>query len=70
VYDVWLAFELVVVYFLFIETKGSSLEEISLIIDGPELKEKMIENVADATSYIPPTSEKQRTEEPINIERV
>ena len=29
VYDLWLAFEMVVVYFLFIETKGSSLEEFS-----------------------------------------
>lgn len=66
----WLAFELVVVYFLFIETKGSSLEEISLIIDGPELKEKMIENVADATAHIPSTGEKKNTEEAINIERV
>jgi len=28
VYDVWIAFELVVVYFLFIETKSNSLEEI------------------------------------------
>jgi hypothetical protein len=42
--------ELVVVYFLFIETSGSSLEEISLLIDGPELKEKMVDNVAQATA--------------------
>ncbi|KAH8884111.1 putative sugar transporter [Thozetella sp. PMI_491] len=46
VYDVWLFIELVVVYFLFIETRGSSLEEIALIIDGPELRDKMIDNAA------------------------
>jgi hypothetical protein len=50
VYDVWLLVELVVVYFLFIETSGSSLEEISLLIDGPELKAKMVDNVAQATA--------------------
>jgi hypothetical protein len=49
VYDVWLFIELIVVYFLFIETRGSSLEEISLMIDGPEMKTKMLENVELAT---------------------
>ncbi|KAH8657899.1 general substrate transporter [Xylariales sp. PMI_506] len=50
VYDVWLLFELIVVYFLFIETRGSSLEEISLMIDGPEMKAKMLDNVEAATT--------------------
>jgi hypothetical protein len=34
VYDVWLLVELIVVYFLFVETSGSSLEEMAAIIDG------------------------------------
>lgn len=33
-YDVWLIVELVVVYFLFVETSGLSLEETVLLIDG------------------------------------
>jgi hypothetical protein len=49
VYDVWLFVELVVVYFLFIETRGSSLEEIALMIDGPDMSAKMMENVEMAT---------------------
>ncbi|KAH8672878.1 hypothetical protein BGZ60DRAFT_504807 [Tricladium varicosporioides] len=53
VYDVWIFVELVVVYFLFIETRGSSLEEISMMIDGPEIKEKMLDNVAIATTNVP-----------------
>ncbi|OQD80265.1 hypothetical protein PENANT_c037G01201 [Penicillium antarcticum] len=35
-YDVWLAFELVVVYFLFVETGNLSLEETAVILDGEE----------------------------------
>jgi len=34
VYTAWIAFELVVVYFLYIETKGPTLEEIARLFDG------------------------------------
>lgn len=46
VYDVWLAVELLVVYFLFVETSGSSLEEMAAIIDGTEVRDEIIEAVA------------------------
>lgn len=69
VYDVWIAFELVVIYFLFIETKGSSLEEISLKIDGIQMQQKLSEGVADATEKEVPLSEK-RAGEVDNIEQV
>lgn len=32
----WIAFELVFVYFLYVETKGPMLEEIAKIFDGEE----------------------------------
>ncbi|KAJ5951295.1 uncharacterized protein N7479_009708 [Penicillium vulpinum] len=41
-YDVWLAFELVVVYFLFVETGDLSLEETAVILDGEEYGNKLI----------------------------
>jgi len=34
VYTAWIAFELVVVYFLYVETKGPTLEEIARLFDG------------------------------------
>jgi hypothetical protein len=46
VYDVWLLVELVVVYFLFVETSGASLEEIAVIIDGEEVRDTITEAVA------------------------
>jgi len=49
VYDVWLLVELLVVYFLFVETSGSSLEEMAALIDGEEARENIIEGVARAT---------------------
>jgi hypothetical protein len=49
VYDVWLLVELMVVYFLFVETSGSSLEEMAAIIDGEEVRDTIIEAVARAT---------------------
>ncbi|KAJ5485407.1 sugar transporter [Penicillium diatomitis] len=45
-YDVWLAFELVVVYFLFVETGNLSLEESAVIMDGEEYENKLIEATA------------------------
>jgi hypothetical protein len=49
VYDVWLLVELTVVYFLFVETSGSSLEEMAAIIDGEEVRDTIIEAVARVT---------------------
>ncbi|CZT49535.1 related to hexose transporter protein [Rhynchosporium secalis] len=49
VYDVWLFVELLVVYFLFVETSGSSLEETAAILDGTEIQERFLEGVARAT---------------------
>jgi hypothetical protein len=45
-YDVWVAFELVVVYFLFIETGNKSLEETAAILDGEEVQEKFVNAAA------------------------
>ena len=42
-YDVWLAFELLVVYFLFVETSNLSLEETAAVIDGKEYELKLVE---------------------------
>ncbi|ORY11750.1 general substrate transporter [Clohesyomyces aquaticus] len=49
VYDVWIFVELVVVYFLFVETSGSSLEEMAVIIDGEEARDTIIQAVARVT---------------------
>ncbi|KAK2768661.1 hypothetical protein FQN54_000517 [Arachnomyces sp. PD_36] len=35
IYTVWIAFELIFVFFLYVETKGPTLEEIAKIFDGP-----------------------------------
>jgi len=35
VYNVWIVFELIFVYFFYVETKGPTLEEIAKIFDGP-----------------------------------
>ncbi|KAH8781536.1 general substrate transporter [Hyaloscypha sp. PMI_1271] len=51
VYDVWLFIELVVVYFLFVETRGASLEETAAILDGVAVQEQLIEGVARATEH-------------------
>lgn len=48
-YDVWLLFELVVVYFLFVETGKLSLEETAAIIDGVEMQNKLTEGVIQGT---------------------
>jgi hypothetical protein len=51
VYDVWLFVELAVVYFLFVETRGASLEETAAILDGVAVQEQLIEGVARATEH-------------------
>ncbi|KAJ5186438.1 Major facilitator superfamily domain general substrate transporter [Penicillium cf. viridicatum] len=45
-YDIWLAFELVAVYFLFVETGSLSLEETAVILDGEEYGNKLIGKAA------------------------
>jgi MFS family permease len=70
VYDVWIAFELIVIYFLFIETRGSSLEEISFKIDGVEIKDKLSDGVAETTENEIPIDEKRAGGEHINVEHV
>ncbi|SCN81571.1 related to hexose transporter protein [Fusarium fujikuroi] len=48
-YDVWLAVEALVVYFLFVETRGLSLEETALVLDGPEMGDKLVGEVLKNT---------------------
>lgn len=48
-YDVWLLVELVVVYFLFVETGKLSLEETAAVIDGEEMQNKLAEEVIRKT---------------------
>ncbi|TEA11266.1 Lactose permease [Colletotrichum sidae] len=49
-YDVWLAFEALVVYFLFVETGKMSLEETAVILDGNEVR--LTEEVARKTEKL------------------
>lgn len=49
-YDVWLAFEAVVVYFLFVETGKMSLEETAVILDGNE--DRLTDEVARKTEKL------------------
>ncbi|KAK2028988.1 general substrate transporter [Colletotrichum zoysiae] len=49
-YDVWLAFEALVVYFVFVETGKMSLEETAVILDGVE--DKLVEEVAQKTEKL------------------
>lgn len=44
-YDVWLLVELLVVYFLFVETSNLSLEETAAVIDGEEMQRELMEGV-------------------------
>lgn len=48
VYDVWIAVELVIVYFLFVETGNMSLEQTAAILDGTQVQDKLVEEVARA----------------------
>lgn len=57
-YDVWLLVELVVVYFLFVETSKLSLEETAAVIDGEEMQNKLAEGVI------------RNTEKNLNLARV
>ena len=47
-YDVWLAFEVVVVWFLFVETGVGSLEETAAVLDGEEYEGRLVDEAARA----------------------
>jgi hypothetical protein len=49
-YDVWLAVEVLVVYFLFVETGKTSLEETAAILDGNQ--DRLMEEVARNTEKL------------------
>ena len=67
----WLFVELVVVYFLFVETRGFSLEETAAILDGVAVQEQLTEGVARATEYESkmPVDEKRATESNAEMRR-
>ena len=46
-YVAWIAVEFAVVYLFFIETKGPSLEEVALLIDGKDAKVGTVNPVAE-----------------------
>ncbi|KAH8884078.1 general substrate transporter [Thozetella sp. PMI_491] len=48
-YDVWLAFEALIVWWLFVETGKLSLEETAAILDGKEAQDKLTLEVARNT---------------------
>jgi hypothetical protein len=48
---VWLVVEVLVVYFLFVETRGASVEETAAILDGTEVQVALVEGVARATEH-------------------
>lgn len=45
-YDVWLGVEFLVVYFLFVETGNNSLEQTAALLDGADVKDQLVEQVA------------------------
>lgn len=38
IYTIWVGFELAFIYFVFVETRGPTLEELVKVIDGPDAK--------------------------------
>ncbi|KXJ85476.1 general substrate transporter [Microdochium bolleyi] len=63
-YCVWLAVEAVVVYFLFVETSGLSLEETAMKLDGKEAEDKLVSEV------LRNTEKTDKSVEMVNTERV
>lgn len=58
-YDVWIAFALVFVYFFFRETQGMSLEETAAIWDGPGAVQDIQQSGAAAV-HTPVYEEKEK----------
>jgi len=52
VYDVWLFVELLVVYFMFVETGNNSLEQTAALLDGEDAKDRLVETVAKNTTEV------------------
>ncbi|KAM0276529.1 hypothetical protein ACHAQH_006630 [Verticillium albo-atrum] len=48
-YDVWLAVEVLVVYFVFVETGAMSVEETAAVLDGEDYAVKLVNGVAIGT---------------------
>jgi MFS family permease len=69
IYVCWVAFEFVIVYFFYIETKGPTLEEIVKIIDGPDAKVALIDlgKVEDDVAHHS-VDEKRDVEQVDNVE--
>ncbi|KXJ90359.1 general substrate transporter [Microdochium bolleyi] len=44
-YCVWVAFIFVIVYFFFVETQGPSLEELSYLFDGDDVKQRVAKEI-------------------------
>lgn len=52
VYDVWLAVEFAVVYFMFVETNNMSLEQTATLLDGVDAKDKLVDMVAKNAAHV------------------
>jgi sugar porter (SP) family MFS transporter len=66
IYTIWVGFELAFVYFMFVETRGPTLEELVKVIDGPDAV------VADLDTGMaePSLVQKERDEEKSSVEEV
>lgn len=51
-YDVWIFIELIIIFFLFVETGGKTLEETAALLDGEEAAGKLEENAKQAAKQI------------------
>ncbi|MCJ1310643.1 hypothetical protein MMC25_004308 [Agyrium rufum] len=57
IYCVWICFELIFIIFLYVETKGPTLEEIAKIFDGPDAEVGEVD--FDSTDHISEEEEKK-----------
>ncbi|KAJ4207098.1 hypothetical protein NW757_014835, partial [Fusarium falciforme] len=62
-YTVWIAVELVFVYFFYIETKGPTLEEIARIFDGDDANVAQVDYKDTEKQSVIETSEHVRNTE-------
>lgn len=61
-YDVWLAVELVVVYFLFVETGNLSLEETAMVLDGKDAGDQLVGEVLRNTEKVAEVTETEKVD--------
>jgi hypothetical protein len=52
VYTCWIAFELVIVYFFFVETRGPTLEEVAKIFDGRDAEVGNVKSGIDGLTTV------------------